>query len=401
MKKIVSILMTMAFIIGITGTAFAAPKTTVKAPAKKAPVKVAPAKVTTAKAAPVVKTIDAVGQVKNFNDSSVTICVDGKNTVFTYDASTKVTLGGEDGGAFLDVANKAVSAKFTATGTKLTSIDFGQIGDQGEGALAATSTYVRFLKTDSNLPAAGNTAVTTNVKKEIGKETDTDYTYGEDGDNVIALGSVDIILGTVKVSLNDKDLKVIDEKAQFDKTVVGDEVQLYIDPDDQNMYKLRFEKPIFDNANTTQEDAQKVLKVSYDKKMYSLTSTDVNTFTFDENVYSELNGKEVTLPQALNRGNYAYYVLSTNGSILYVNAFYKNLACKVESVDGNKITFSVNVKGKTPFKDTLEVTDDANIHDATGAPITLGSLKAGDAITVTTDPDNGYSVIEISKAAAK
>lgn len=383
MKKFLSVLVTTALVMSLTSNVFGAQK-----PAKAA--------VKAGHKAQAIAVQKGTGVVKAFSDSSVTLGVAGKNSTFKLDKSTKITLGGEV--ATLDQAgNKGVKAAFVTAKGKLISIDFSNIGDQGQGTIGTTSTYVRTVDTDSSLPAAANTATSTGVKTENGKVTDTLFAYGEDGNDVVALGTFDVIPGSLKVVLNGTELKVIDATAKFDPSVVGDEVQLYNDPDDQNMAKLKFEKPLLTSDTATNDDAQKILSVTYDKKMYKITTTDVLPVNVDESVYSELNGKEVSLATALNRGTFAYYILSPNATIIYVNAFYKSLACTVDNVKGNLVTFSVKIKGKTPFTDTLKVTDITNIHDVKGAPIKLSDIKAKDSITISVDPDNGYSVIDITK----
>lgn len=363
MKKLASLVMTLALILGMVGTALAA-----QSP----------------------NTVNKIGIVKGFTETSVTLGIDGKNYTYTIDKTTKVLLN-DVVSTIKDAANKGVKAKIKLSGNKLVEINFNEIGEQQQGALEITATYPREMTTDTNT----DVTFANSDKKEIGEEEDNVFGYLDS--KTVTIGAVSVVPGTLKVVLNGKELKVIEGSAKFDAAVAGDEVQMVTDETDKSRTNLSFEAPITDNTTAIQEDIEKILSVSYKKKIYSITTSEIFKYCVDEDVYSEINGKEATLPKVLNRSTYAYIVMNPNGSIIYINSFYKDLQCTVDKIESGKITISVNAKGRTPFTDTLIVSPAVTVIDEKGNEMALGDLTASDTIMLNVDPYDNYRVISITR----
>jgi hypothetical protein len=202
---------------------------------------------------------------------------------------------------------------------------------------------------------------------------------------------------TLKVVLNGKELKVVKEDGKLDPATKGDEVQIVKDPDDNDILYLQFEADLTEDATLGQTDIEKILQVTYKKKIFKLTTAEIFKYCVDEDVYVEVNGKESTLPKALNRSSYAYLVLSPLGNIIYIDSFYKDLECSVKSISGGTLNISVAAKGRTPFTDTLKISEAVTVQAEKGDALAVSDIKAGDTILVTVDPYESYKVISIIK----
>lgn len=330
----------------------------------------------------------AEGVVKDFSGNSITIAADGKIFTYSIDSSTKILLNSAPSSLSV-AAYKGVTVQFKASGQKATELNFADIGDQHQGYMNMAVIYPREMITDTNTDLYYSPKTSTASKTEIGVEDETIYTVRDS--KTIDLGSIDIIKDSLKVVLNSKELKVLyDEAAQFDKSADNDEVKISYDTENENELLLNFEKEINEKA----EEIEKILKINYRKKIYKISVTELYNFNLDENVHIELNGIETSLPKAMNRSNYAYYVLNLEGKIIYINSFYQDLECVIDSIQDNKISISVNTSGKTPFKDTLALSPSVSIN---GGALTIKDLKVKDAIKLTVDPYDAYRVTSIVK----
>lgn len=341
-------------------------------------------------AAPAV--VSKTGIVKGFTEASVTLGIDGVNTIYKIEKDTKVTLSTIPT-PIMEAAKKGVKANIKLSGTKLLEIDFGEIGEQQQGAMELTTTYTRVMTSDTN------TEVTfaNSKKEEAGEEEDNVFGYDPSERNKVTIGSVAVIPETLKVVLNGKELKVVKEDGKLDSTTKGDEVQIVKDSDDNDRLYLQFEVDLTEDATLVQEDIEKILTVTYKKKIFKITTNEIFKYCVDENVYVEVNGKESTLPKALNRSTYAYLVLSPLGNIIYIDSFYKDLQCTVKSISGDTLNISVAAKGRTPFTDTLKISEALTVQAEKGDALSLSDIKAGDTILVTVDPYENYKVIDIIK----
>lgn len=364
MKKVISFIVTTVMVLGLAYSAIAA--------------------------APAVTS--KTGIVKGFTGTSVTLGVDGVNSTYKIEKDTKVTLSGTPA-TIMEAAKKGVKANIKLSGTKLLEIDFGEIGEQNQGVVELTTTYTREMSSDTN------TEVTfaNSKKEEVGEEEDTVFAYDPTVRNSVSIGSVQIIPEALKVVLNGKELKVVKEDGTFDAAVKGDEVQIFIDHEDSDEVYLKFENDLTDDAALTQEDIEKILSVTYKKKIFKITTSEILKYCVDEDVYVEVNGKESTLPKALNRCTYSYLTLSPLGNIIYLDAFYKDMECTVKSISGYTLNISVNAKGKTPFTDSLKISSVVNVSTAKGDALSISDIKANDTILVSVDPYEGYKVISIIK----
>lgn len=327
-----------------------------------------------------------VGIVKTFTDKTITIGVDGKVATYSYDAKTKVLLN-DSAAKFADAVNKGTTVKFKVSGKKATELNFTEIGDQYKGTFTVANgevaiTLTREMTTDTNNDYSSS-KTSTATKEEIGKETDTAFVVRDD--KTVDIGAVALVDNSLKVVDGDKELKVLtDAKAEFDKTVEGDEVKITIDTEDENQVVLNFEKAYKADG----------LKVSYEKKIYKVVIADNFKFPLDKNAVIDVNGKEVKLQTAINNSTYAYFILSPDNKIIYMNSFYQNLSCKVDAIKGNTISISAAPEGKAAFKDTLTLSSALSIN---GGALTLKDLKAGDNIELTVDPFGAFQVVSITK----
>lgn len=407
MKKLLSLLLVLVTTLGLAMTAYAAKK---------------PA---------VVTEVQKTGILKNFNDKSILVNEDGKSIGYSIDEATKVyQLGNQV--ELMDVAKKGsrITYKIKYLDGKatniLTYIDVAAPGLEGEGyvTMPVSGIALDLMKltkganvvfnvclnnirtniTDSSLAvptdlkaenaiktdAAGNIVMTIADVEELTEEADTAYQY-EDTQH-INLGDINIIKDSLEVTVNGNKLKVIE--GDFNGGNPADEVKLVLD---KTFYSLEFEAPIAEKEPDTQEELDKILSISYKKKIYQITTSEMTAYRVNEDIYAELNGKEVTLAKALNSGNYAFVLTNTDGELIYLNSFYKGQECEVASKAGSKITIKVSKPGMTPYTEVLEMSPDVLVKNAQDEEISASSLNAGDQIFITTDPELGYKVVEIVK----
>lgn len=399
MKKLASLLLSVCFLVGLNGNALAATKTTTKKPVVK-PVE-----------------LKATGVIKNYNSKSVVINVAGKDTTFQLTASTKVTQYG-DSVLFADVVRKGlkVSFKYMSNNNALTAIEIPGFGSENQGDLKLKSVDINVALTDSTIPVSAPkvtpsffSSSRSQVREAAGEEESDSYVFSNDPDSgygsgldVVDLGLIDVVPESIKITLDGKEIKVLtDAKAEFDNKVVGDEAKFFVNED--GIAQIKFEVKLYEDAkNYTIEDLEKRLQISFKKKMYKITTYEITDFPFSEDVVCELNGKPVSLAKALNRSNYSNFTTNLDGEIIYVDAFYKALTCKVVSIKGNAITIAKLVNDADPasqvkWTETLTLSTGLTVQDSNGTPISLENVKAGDMIKVTVEAADGYKVNLIEK----
>lgn len=409
MKKLLSLLLVLVMTLGLTLTASAAKK------------------------APKVTEVEKTGVLKDFNDKSILVNEAGKSVGYSYDGTTKVYQLGNLV-ELMDVAKKGLKLTYKVKHVDgkatsiLTYIDVSAPGLEGEGFITmpvssialdlmklTSGAYVGFnvclnnirenitdsskakptdLKAENAIKtdAAGNINMTIVDVKEISPEQDNAYQYGDTKN--INLGDISVDKDSLVVTVNGKNLKVIDGTAAFDTKDPADEVKLVLDG---TFYALEFEAAIAEKDPATQEELDKILSISYTKKIYKVITSEMTAYRVNDDVYAELNGKEATLAKALNRGNYTFILTNTDGELIYINAFYKNLECEVVSKSGNKLTVKVSKPGMTPYNETLEISSDVLYTNAQDEEISASSINTGDKIVLSTDPEQAYKVVKIVK----
>ena len=146
-----------------------------------------------------------------------------------------------------------------------------------------------------------------------------------------------------------------------------------------------------------QEDAEKVLELSFSKKEYNVTMSEMSAFPIHEDVYSELNGSEVTLAKALHRGNYFLYRTNTNGEVIYIDAMYKDFECKVTAYDSKTrmLTITGYKFGNISFTETVKFAGDGTVSNAAGAGVGIAEAVKAARVLITTEAEAGYGVVSI------
>lgn len=386
-KKAVSLLFALFFVVGIIST-------TPSVSAQKAAVK------------------PGTGVVKSFTEKSLTVVESGKVNTYSITSTTKVTQLYSPAN-FIDVIKKGLTVTFKATGNVITEIDIPVMGSENQGDLKIKAVDINVANSDSNIavPPVDIKASRNQTRKESGEEVATGFCYGNDGNmymytgeaDSISLGAFEIIPGSVKAALDGKEIKILDAAAQFDSKALDDEAKLLLDKENGNIWKLKFEKNLYeDESKYSIDDLEKRLQVSYKKKLFDITTYEIYDFPFSESVIAELNGKEVPLVRALNRSTYSMFTTNTDGEVIYVNAYYRNLQCRVDSIKGNTITISkmsnpADPNSRAIWSDTLTISPNIEVLDENSAPIQVASLKAKDIIKLTVDPYDGYKVSGIDK----
>lgn len=396
MKKVLSLLVALMLTIGMTSFAFA------KAISK------------TASKAPVITEVSKAGVLKAFTATTITVNEDGKSITYTLAKGAKV----ESLGASVDLmetAKKGLKVQYKAQlsngkpNNLITYLDIPSAGNEYVGLVSLGVTDTRTTVNDSNAfsqSTATYNSITGMIdgiyysSKENQPETEDVYVF--DNPSQVSLGFINLVKDSLKISLNGKDIKVIDEKDNFNTSNIGDEAKLIGKPDKTTTgvsginYIINFEAPITEKKSLTQAEADEILKITFQKKPYTVTELDLYSSPIHEDVYAELNGKEVPLAKAMYRGNSAIVRSNAALEIVYVGAFYSELNCKIVSISGNKITIDVLKNNVIAFRDTLVMSDFLEVIDKDGKESAKTNLSAGDAIKLTVDPYENYNVTVIS-----
>jgi hypothetical protein len=389
MKKILSLLLVLALSIGMTTIAFAAK-------------------------APTPTEVSKTGVLKAFTATTITVLEEGKTISYTLEKGTKVESQGAPAD-LMETAKKGLKVQYKVQLSKgkptstITYLDIPSVGNEYVGLVSLGVTDTRTTIADSNAfsPSTSTYNSITGLidgiyysSQENPAETEGVYVF--DKPNQVSLGFINLVKESVKITLNGKDIKVIDEKANFDAATVGDEAKLIGTPGKTTTgvpginYTIVFEAPITDKTSLTQEEADQILKVIFQKKPYTLTEMDLYSSQINEDVYSELNGKEVPLAKAMYRGNCAIVRSNAALEIIYVGAYYSDLKCKIVSINGNNITIDVLKNDTVAFRDTLVLSSTLEVFDKNGVESSKSALSANDLIKLTVDPYENYNVTLIN-----
>lgn len=392
MKKILSLLVALTLALGLTTAALG--KTAPKANTK----------------APVITEVTKSGVLKAFTETTITVSEDGKTVLYTLAKGAKIeSLGAQVD--LMETAKKGLKVQYKAqlSGGKplniITYLDIPSVGNEYVGLVSLGVTDTRTTINDSNAfspSTATYNAITGMIdgiyysSKENPAETEDVYVF--DNPSQISLGFINLVKDSLKITLNGKEIKVIDEKADFNAATVGDEAKLIGKADKTTTgvpginYIISFEAPITDSKTFTQAEADEVLKVTFQKKPFTVTELDLYSSPIHEDVYAELNGIEVPLAKAMYRGNCAMVRSNSALEIVYVGAYYNELNCKIASISGNKITIDVLKNNTVAFRDTLVISNLLEVLDKNGIQAEKSTLKAGDQIKLTVDPYDNYNV---------
>ncbi|HCJ56321.1 MAG TPA: hypothetical protein DHV55_02245 [Clostridiaceae bacterium] len=347
---------------------------------------------------------DKVGVIKAFSEESITMIVNGKDVTYKINENTKVMRIDQEMD-LMDIAKKGLKATFKADNNNLIYINIPNMGAEIQGTPRVAVSDLRINTTESkadnketaSIDSKTNEVLThiSTVVKEIGETEDSVYVYyNEEGKEYIDLGDKVIIEGSIKVNLNGKDLKVIGEKDEFNSAAPDDEVKFAIVDGYSN---LLFEGKITDNKDAAQADIEKILKVSYKKKMFEVYTTETNFLNVNSEAIIELNGKIVPLDKALAMSNASLIRTNPDGELIHLDAFYKGVNAEFLNLNKNEITVNVIKNGKIVGQEVLTLAEGVTVSDKDGAPIELKDLKANDNILITTEPAEGYSITSITK----
>lgn len=347
---------------------------------------------------------DKVGVIKAFSEESITMIVNGKDATYKINENTKVMRIDQEMD-LMDIAKKGLKATFKADNNNLIYINIPNMGAEIQGTPRVAVSDLRINTTESkadnketaSIDSKTNEVLThiSTVVKEIGETEDSVYVYyNEEGKEYIDLGDKVIIEGSIKVNLNGKDLKVIGEKDEFNSAAPDDEVKFAIVDGYSN---LLFEGKITDNKDAAQADIEKILKVSYKKKMFEVYTTETNFLNVNSEAIIELNGKIVPLDKALAMSNASLIRTNPDGELIHLDAFYKGVNAEFLNLNKNEITVNVIKNGKIVGQEVLTLAEGVTVSDKDGAPIELKDLKVNDNILITTEPAEGYSITSITK----
>jgi Fe-S cluster assembly iron-binding protein IscA len=354
-------------------------------------------------AIPVAAQGEKQGVIKSFTAKSITLGVDGKNYTYTIDSKTEVKKIDQNVD-LMDAAKKGIKVAFKNSGNKLTYINIPNTGAEMQGVAKIAVSDVRINPTDSALAAESTTSVVDGVTGEVTQTTVTkvkklamvdcdEYVY--DDQKNLTLGDIVIDPASLKVALNGKSLKVItDGKTDFDPSVVGDEVKLVAT---KTMYTMVFEGDITANKDAVQADIEKLLKVSYKKQNYEISTTETNFLTVEKEALVELNGKEVPLNKAMDMSNYWFITTNPEGNAIHINSFYREVKAVFTGLSKTQLTVNILKDGKVVGSDTLTPSAGLTVLAADGKEISLKDLKVNDKLTLTTEPADGYKVTFIQK----
>lgn len=402
MKRLLSLFLAFALVFGTAVTIAAAGTSTRKGP--------------------VITEVTKTGVIKDFSDSYVIVNQDGKTVGYVIAKDADIEQIGNPI-EFTEVAMKGLKITYKVLlinnePAYITYMDIPVPGLEGEGylSLGINSLYINKARlliggyvpfniclnnirtniTDSSLAANSTTenldkdsgAISPVVVKVDVSGEEEDSSYVQKTETRLNIGDVNIVNGSVKVVLNNKELKVIYNNSEFDAKDKADEVKLM---KDKTFYYLLFEAPL------PEENLEDVLEITYKKMLYTVSTSELTTYNVDDDVYVELNGEEVTLAKALNRGTYAFVTTNSMSEIIYINAFYRNLEAEITEINGNEITINGYKFGKPAFEDKLIISDDVEVIDSKGESFTFDNIKVGDIVKLTVDPELEYQVILIEK----
>ncbi|MCX7885520.1 MAG: hypothetical protein N2448_10945 [Caloramator sp.] len=381
MKKILSLITVLALALGILFPAFTASAVTYKE----------------------VESNLKTGIITAFTQNSVTIIESGKKYVLPFAKNIKILKQGEMAN-IMDAAYKGAKVQYKVMLKKNVPVSVSYLDIPPSGSIYDGNIGTSFSNkqiTTFSYKETPNTTITLNPSRLLDvnsltlvKEFVSDYdSYVIQGDGTeIFLGNYSLVQDSVKLTVAGKEIKIISDKAEFDKKDATDEAKLL--KNSKGEYILTLETPL---TKEQIEKSDEVVKVVYKVNELNMERTEILNLLVNEDVYCELNGKEVSFSKAMYRGNYASAYTNEKGEIVYINAYYRDLLCIVNSISGNKISISAIKNGYIAFNDILTINEGCNVTDVKGEEISLSNLKQGDKILITNAPDLNYQVISISK----
>lgn len=373
MRKVLPIVLTLVLAVGNVGFAATAPTTT---------------------ATKAVAMASKTAVVQNFTENTVTVKEAGKQVTYAVNASTHVTSAGGEV-SFADVIKKGLAVTYSAKAGVITHIEIPGVGIQTQGTISAVADIstngflvnynlkavdVRVNTSDSNIVPA-NTATTTFKAAVIGEEEDDTFVDGKDA-KTIDIGDLDVVPGSLKVTSGSKTWRVL-EDSDFSASTVGDEVKVV---KTKTFTSLQFE------ADLTKEE-RAGLKVTFKKVMRELTAAETTVMPISADAIIELNGKPMAV---VLDGVSAFVTTDLAGNVIYVDSFYKDQAMKFLGTKGTKALVGLVKDGKVIVTELVDVAPGATLLNVDGSEITLRDIKAGSNVKLTTDPDSGYKIVEMS-----
>jgi hypothetical protein len=280
----------------------------------------------------------------------------------------------------------------------LTYIDISPAGSVFEGVIGASLSYEENTVFDYEDKAIAKVTKNSNNMIEANSLSSSEFTTDSSAFEIqpngkdLFIGAYVIIPGSIKLSVDGKEIKVIDGTVEFDAANSGDEAKLT--KDSKLQYTISLETPL---TKDQVENIGNVVKLNYQIKEYNVQRLELTNLLVHENAYVELNGKEVSLAKAMYRANYAIAETNDRSEVVYINAFYKDLTCTVDSISGNKINVTAVKNGYPAFKETLVLDAGCIFTDSTGNAIFASDIKVNDRVLVTTSPDLQYNVVTVIK----
>lgn len=349
------------------------------------------------------QTVEKTGVIKAFNETSIAVIEDGKAQGYAIAKDAKIIKNGEAVN-LLEVAQKGMKVKYKVviTNGKPSYINYLEIPNSGsiyEGIPGTSmsnevNTTIAYQETAVSKITKNSNSMIEASSLTVNKEKEADYdTFDIQSKNsVIYIGTVVIVPNSVKLTIDGKDIKIIDGKAEFDKTAANDEAKLTL-AEKTGVYTLVLEAPL---TEAQVKDRDNAIKLAYKTKEYDIQRLEMSDLLVNEDVYCELNGKEVSYAKAMFRGNYAAF--TTNGflEIIYVDAYYKNLEATVSKISGNSITINVLKGGRVAYTETLAIDPGCTIDNTAGEELSLSDVKVGGKILISTLPSLGYKISEIT-----
>lgn len=344
-----------------------------------------------------------IGVVTAYTEKIVTIVENGKKYTLPLAKNAKILKQGEIVN-LTDAIFKGAKVQYKTmlknkVPVSITYIDVPPAGSIYEG-LIGTSFSNKQLTTFS-YEETPKTTITKNPSLLydvnsllLTKELITDYdSYVLQSDKVIFIGNYSLNTDSIILSIDGKEIKIISDKAEFDQKDASDEAKL--SRNSRGEYLLTLETPL---TKEQMDKADTIIKLTYKVKELNMERTEILNLIVNEDVYCELNGKEVSFAKAMYRGNYAAALTNEKGEIIYINAYYKDLLCTVNYISENKLTVTAIKNGYPSFTENLIINEGCQVLAADGTEISINKIKPGDKIYITNSPDLNYQVISIAKA---
>ncbi len=329
-----------------------------------------------------IATVDAKGKAKDFT--------------FTLDAATVVKRGDQDMD-WLAAARKGLKAVVTYAGKKALSVQLPFYGLETQGYPVPTETPsvvgvkdVRVNKTDSSNAKASE------VKDDKGRikskvelvelEPETDDAWALADSKTIMLGNIFVLPDSVKLTVKGVELKVLpstDGKGSFAEPA-GSSALLDLT---KGVYTLKFDQEL----GADREAAEKIVQLSFKKKMFRETSTEITYLPVDEAACIEVNGTRASLAEAMNEANYWLVRCNPEGAIIHIDAYFNAMPAVLKSASAKKLSLAFGKKTVT-----LAMSPGVTITQASGAPATVKDLKAGASVIISTEPAEAYNIVLVS-----